>query len=201
MSRHHVPQPAKGVLAQGAGVFKQTLALDHSDRRQPRRAGDGIFLVRVMAQGLAGHNVQIRAGDQRGQRKNPAAQRLADHQHVGDDSVMLAGEHLAGAAEAVRNLVEDQQRAVFVACGAHLLPIVQRRNERRAAHGLADDGGDIALLRQHILDVIGAKEVARRAAFERAMPIVRRRHVLAAGQQRAGAAAEDGLAADRNRVE
>ena len=52
---------------------------------------------------------------QGGQGEDAAAQPLADHQHVRDDVEILAGEHAAGPAQGVGDLVEDEQRPVAVA--------------------------------------------------------------------------------------
>ena len=59
--------------------------------------------------------------------------------------------------------------------------------------------GSLVLL-EHVLDVVGAGEVAGGAATERATGRLGRRHVLAAGQQRPNPLPEHRLAADRDRV-
>ncbi len=109
---------------------------------------------------------------------------------------MFAGEHFPGSTEAMGNFIENQQGAVFVTRGPDLFPIIHRWNEWRAPHSFADHGGDITFLLQHIINVVGAFKIAGGAAGEGAMPVVGRGHVLAAGQQGADAAAENGLAAN-----
>ena len=56
-------------------------------------------------------------GDDGGQRHDPAAERLAEDVHVGDDALVLAGERRAGPAETRLDLVRHQEDA---ALGAEL---------------------------------------------------------------------------------
>ena len=114
---------------------------------------------------------------------------------------MLAGEHPSGAAESDRDLVEDEQRSVTVAGGTHATPVIGRRNERSAPDGLADDRGDVTLLLEDVINVIGALEAAGGAAAERALQWFGGRDVFAPGEQGADALAEDGFAADGDGVE
>ena len=114
---------------------------------------------------------------------------------------MLAREHASGAAEADRNLIENQQRAVLVARGTDACPVVGRRDERRAANSLTDHRRHVPFLVEDIFHVVGAGEIAGLAAVKRAMAMVRWRHVFAAGQQRADPVAEHGFAAHRDGIE
>ena len=68
-----------------------------------------------MTERLLSGNVEIAPRDQRGHGEYTAAQSFADDHHVGNDVVTLEGEHASRAAEANRNLIEDQQRAMAVA--------------------------------------------------------------------------------------
>ncbi len=84
---------------------------------------DRVLLVRVVAERVRAGEVEIVARDARGDRQHAAAERLAEHHDVGRGAVVLGGEEAAGLAEAGRDLVEDQQRAVRVAGLAHRLPV------------------------------------------------------------------------------
>ena len=81
------------------------------------------------------------------------------------------------------------------------LPVVPRRNVGRAAHGLGDDGADVAFLVQDVLHVLRALQAACAATVPGAVLGVGRRHVLRAGQQRTDVLAEDRLPADRDGVQ
>ena len=59
----------------------------------------------------------VLVGDDRGHRHDPAAERLAEDEHVGPDALVLARERRPGAAEARLDLVGDEQHA---ALGAEL---------------------------------------------------------------------------------
>src|SRR4051812_23903108 len=135
----------------------------------------------IMAERLFAPDIQIIAGNQSCEGKDSAAQAFADDEHVGKDSVMFDGEHFSGAAEAMRYFIENQQCTVFIAGGADPLPIIRWRNERCASDSFGDDRGNVALLLEHVFDIIRAVQIATVAAFERAMSIVGGRDVLAAG--------------------
>src|SRR5256886_8999839 len=154
-----------------------------------------------MAERFVGSDVQFFACDESGERKNTAAQSFAQHKHVGNDVVVFASEHPSGAAKPGRNFIEDKQRAVFVAGGADAFPVVERRNERRAPNGLADDSRHITFFFEDIFNVVGTGEIAGIAAANRAVAMVRRRDAFAASQTPADAAAKNGLAANGNSVE
>ena len=62
------------------------------------------------------------AGQRRGERQVAAGDALAETEQVGLDALVLDGEHAPGAAEAGRDLIADQQRAVA-------------RGQRRAVRG------------------------------------------------------------------
>lgn len=160
----------------------------------------------IVAEGAIRRHVESIARDQGSQRHHAATQSLTQHQHVRNDPIVFAREHLPSPPQAGGDLVQNEQRAVFVTRGPHPPPVVRRRYERRGAHGLADDRGDVTFLFEDVLDVVGALEPAFAAAIPRAMPGIRRRHMLAARQQRAEARAEerltpDGTGLDRGAVE
>ncbi len=123
---------------------------------------------------------------------------------------MLAGEHTAGLAESGGDLVEDQQRAVLVACLADRRPEPRRRQIGHGAYRLGNDRGDVTLLLEDVADHVGAHhaaglEVGRAVeVFEavRATVAVERCHVLGTRQQRAnGPGAKGRLAADAGTAE
>ena len=197
----HFAQLRQRVVAKPGGMFHQLFVADHVQRRQAGGAADGILLVRVVAErGMRGH-IERFTRQQGRDRKYATAQPLAQHQHVRHDVVMLAREHAPGATEADGNLVEDQQRAVLVAGGPDAFPIIRRRDERRAAHRLADDGGHVALLFQDIVNVVGTGEVAGGATFEGTAQRLGRRDMFATRQQRPDALAEHGFTAHRDRIQ
>src|SRR5438552_1787090 len=88
-----------------------------------------------------------------------------------------------------------------IAGGPDFFPIIEGRNERSATHRLGNDRGDVALLFQHVLDVIGTLERTSGAALEWTMSMVGRRHVFATGQKRSGSAPKDGFTPDGDRIE
>ena len=71
-------------------------------------------------------------------------------------------EPLAGAAPAGHDFVGDEEHAVAVADFAQAREILGRGNEDAvgADDGLDDDGGHVALVADHVLDVVGAGDVA-----------------------------------------
>ena len=70
---------------------------------------------------------------------------------------------LAGAAPSGHHFVGDHQHAVAVADFAQAREVLGRRNQHAvgADDGLDDDGGHVALVADHVLDVVGAGDVAR----------------------------------------
>ncbi len=89
-----------------------------------------------------------------------------------------------------------------VAGPAQAAVVVRRRGLHvGAAHGLDDHRGDVALLGQAVVDIVGAAQLAVAGTAEDAVPGVAGRHMLGPGQQRADAAAKRRLAADRDRIE
>jgi hypothetical protein len=189
------------VFAQVARSIDQPLLFDALDGGERGGARHRVLLVRVVTQGALRHHVEIRTRDDGRDRQDPAAQPLAEDEDVGHDAPVLRCEHPAGAAEALRDLVEHEERAMPVARRADARPVLRMRDDRNAAHGLGDDGGHVPLALQHVLDVVGAAESAPPGAAEHAMRGVRRRHVLGAGQQGPDVAAEHPLAADARRIE
>jgi hypothetical protein len=70
---------------------------------------------------------------------------LGKRDDVGDNAVeVLKAEHLAGAAEAEHDFVEDEEDVVLVAQRADTLEVARRRDEHAAASGdrLEEDGGN-----------------------------------------------------------
>ena len=75
----HLPHVLECAVAERARMFDERFFFDDLQRGQPRGAGDGIFLVRVMTERLAGGDVQPFAREQSGEGKNSAAQSFAEH--------------------------------------------------------------------------------------------------------------------------
>ena len=87
---------------------------------QPERvAGVGVSVEEVAILVVAAEKrvVNLIGGERRGNRQIAAGQSLRDAQQIGRHPFALAREHRAGAAEAGRHLVEDQQRAMLAARG------------------------------------------------------------------------------------
>ena len=87
----------------------------------------------------------------RGQRQVAAGQPLGEAEQVGGHLLLLAGEHRAGAAEAGRHLVADQQHAVVVAELAHRAQVAGRVDQHPggALHQRLDDHrGDLLFVRR-----------------------------------------------------
>ena len=80
-----------------------------------------------MAEGVGSADIELRPAKRRGHRQDAAAERLAEDEDVGDNTVMLAGEEAPCLAQPCRDLVEDQERAVAVASVAYRLPESGRR--------------------------------------------------------------------------
>ena len=115
---------------------------------------------------------------------------------------MLEGEHASGPPKADRYFVQDQQRAVAVTGGAHYAVIIGWRNLHvGAADGLDDDGPDVLFLAEHVVEILGAPQIAGRAAAKAATARIAGRRMLGSGQERPDAFAKDGLPSDRDRVE
>ena len=111
----------------------------------------------------------LAGAEHRGERQVAAGQRLADAHDVGRDPRPLGGEQGAGAAEAGRDLVEDQQQAVLVgdlAEHAQALGGVGVHAAGALQHRLDDDRGQLVRVRR------------RRGARNARRP--RRRHVAVA---------------------
>src|ERR1019366_4948898 len=75
---------------------------------------------------------------------------------------VIDGEPLAGAAPAGHDFVGDEQDAVAVTDFADTREVLGRRHKDAvgADDGLEDDGRDVALIADHVLDVVGAGDVA-----------------------------------------
>src|SRR5579871_476896 len=100
--------------------------------------------MREVAEGAVASDVEIFTGKHGGDRQRTAAEALSEDKHVGHDAILLAGEERAGSSQAVRNLVEDEERAVPAADFAEPLPVALGRDGAGAAHGFGDDRGNVA---------------------------------------------------------
>ncbi len=87
---------------------------------------------------------------------------LGGDEDVGLHVPVVDGKPLAGAAPAGHHFVGDEEHAVAVADLAQAREVFGRRNEDAvgADNRLDDDGGHVALVADHVLDVVGAGDVA-----------------------------------------
>ncbi len=110
--------------ADGVGAV---LPHDELERRQGRGAGDRVAAER---RGVAPAGPVHHRGprDHRAQRQ-PVGDPLREADDVAGDAPVLGGEHLARAADAALDLVEDEQHAVLVAEPAQARQEVRRRDD------------------------------------------------------------------------
>ena len=73
---------------------------------------------------------------------------------------MLTGKHPACAAKAVGNFLKDQQGPMPVTRIAYPLPVIRRRDEGCAAHGLGDHGVELIERDHHHAVIIAENHVA-----------------------------------------
>ena len=202
MARLHRAQAIERGGAQRNGALAESLLFDHFERCQRRCRADGALLVGVVAECAVGGDVEIASCDQCREREHRAAQPLAQDDHIRHDVVVLEGEHSAGPAKADRDLVQDHERAMAIAGVAHDPVVLGRRNlDVGRTHRLDHDRADVLLLPEHVVEVLGAAQVAATAAAETAAARVARWRVLGAREQGPDALAEHGFAADRDGVE
>ena len=85
------------------------------------------------------------------------------NQNVGLQVPVVDGEPAAGAAPSGHHFVGNHEHAVAVADFAQTRKIFRRRNEYAvgADDRLEDDGRHVTLVADHVLDVVGAGDVAR----------------------------------------
>ena len=118
-------------------AFAKFKSFNFRNLRQRHRAADGMAEKGAGVNRLAGRGRprgvhQVRAADA-GRKRKAAGERLAEADQIGNHAAVLAGEPFAGAAKAGVNLVENQQRAVFVAKFAEQRQKFRRRNIDAAA--------------------------------------------------------------------
>src|SRR6185295_12289542 len=114
----HLGNFGQSMFPEHPGIFEEPIRFNALDGCESSSASRRVFFMRIVAQCPFGHDVQLLAGNQRCQWKNPAAQPFSDDQYVGNDIIMLAGKHLPGSSQAMRNFIEDQQSTVPVARGS-----------------------------------------------------------------------------------
>src|SRR3989442_15996485 len=98
------------------------MLVDIGQGGQSGGTGQRALLVSVVSQGSLGGDVESVPRDHCRQRKDPAAESLAQDEDVRDDSVVLASKHGACSAERAGDLIEDEQRSVQIAGAADGLP-------------------------------------------------------------------------------
>src|ERR1035438_463282 len=87
---------------------------------------------------------------------------LGGNENVGLHAPMVNGKPLACSSPSGHHFVVDEQYAVAVADLAEARKIFGRRNQHAvgAHHGLDNNGGHVALVANHVLNVVGAGDVA-----------------------------------------
>src|ERR1035441_6339086 len=109
----------KQKLSELRAAFAKFKPADFGNLRQRHRAADRMTEERAgvnrLAFGWRPRGVHdVRTTNTGGKRK-PAGERLAETDQIGNHAGMFAGKPFSGAPKAGVNLVEDEQRAVFVA--------------------------------------------------------------------------------------
>ncbi len=109
--------------------------------------------------------VESLGGERRGEREVAAGDPFPNAQQIRDDVLVLAGEHPAGPSEAGRDLVADEQHAVFVAQLTDPPQIAVRLHEH--ARGALDErfddhrGDRLAMLGEQAREVRGITRAGR----------------------------------------
>ena len=148
-------RPGGHLRRSGAVAGEHAVALEDVQRGQRRRAGQRVATVAVrMQEGAVARVVEeavvTPGGEHRAQWEEAAGQAFDRQQQVGLDTAarsLLAGEQGAGAAEADRDLVGDQQHAVGVAQLAHAAQVAGWCMRMPPAHCTSehqDHGADFA---------------------------------------------------------
>ncbi len=104
------------ILALRSRALGEPLVDEHAQRRAPDGGGERIAAERaaVVAWAEQRHDRAAREHGRHG--VDPAAERLAEHEHVGIGArLVIVREHLARAAQAGLNLVEHEQHVALAA--------------------------------------------------------------------------------------
>src|ERR1700751_177958 len=171
----------EAVPAERRGTHQQSFLRYDVEGGECGGGAERALLMRVVADGRPRCHVELTTGDDRGRRHEAAALTFSDDKNIPCRAALLEREHRSGAAETARNLVEDKQGAVAVAACAHARQEVRgRRRDRGPTHRLRNHGGDIALLVQDAVYVVGKALMSAAIFTEEADGPVQRRHVLTA---------------------
>ena len=84
----------------------------------------------VMTYGPVRRNIKFFMGNDPGKGHQPAPERFSQHQNIRRHK-MFTGKHFAGAAEALDDLIENQQSTVLLTELLNALPVSFGRNDRR----------------------------------------------------------------------
>ena len=110
--------------------------------------------------------VDFVGGQRRGQRHVAAGQSFADRHQVRRDSLMLAGEHLAGAAESGGHFIGNQEHVVLGAELTNPLQIAGRGGQHACCglhERLDDEAGQFAVtIFENLFDRVEAGHLAGR---------------------------------------
>ncbi len=173
---------APQVVAAILYLLQQPVALDHQLHRKrgggrDRMADVGVAVLKqaaALAQGID----DAALGQHRADRLVAATEALGDRHQVGRHALLLDRVQRAGAAHAAHHLVGDVENAVAITQRAHAAKVAgsrRHRAERRADHGLGDEGdhalgadlleGSVEFCKQPLGVVVLAFVVAPLAVF------------------------------------
>ena len=189
-------QALEGMCAQPGAAFDEILFFDDVEGGHCGGGANGTLFVGVVAHGRVARDVEVGPGEHRGHGKHPAAESLAQTEHVRDDVEVFVGEEVSRAPEAQGDFVENQERAVAVTNFADPGPVLfWGQYYVGAAQRLCDEGGHIAFVFHYVFDVVGARD-----GIAAQFGVARRRDVAGAGHQRSQAFSEEGFAAHADGV-
>ena len=190
-------------LSEAVGILHQAFLLDDLQGGDGDLGGDG-----VAAEGgtvLAGLDVEhdVVVGQHGADRHHAATEGLAQNDDVGTHTLVVAGQHLAGAGNAALHLVGHEQNVVFLADVVALLEValIGDIDARLALDGLQQETSHLgAVLGQHLLQRVGivvgdAQETGGHGAV-----VGVALGVVAHGDDGDGAAVEVALAADNHHL-
>ena len=146
------------------GALDELEPLHLFDRRDGRAERDGMRFVGVAVREVVILEVvgDLLRGGAEAERHIGRGDALGGDQDVGLDAPVIDGKPLAGAAPPGHHFIGDHQHAVAVADFAQARKVFRRRNENAVGSDdrLKNDRRDIAFVADHVLDVVGAGDVA-----------------------------------------
>ena len=119
--------PFFGALFEERRFFEETLVFDHFDRRDPGRGGDRVPAERRGVHPATQARRQFFRRHHRA-RRDSAAERLGQRDHVRNDVEILIREPFSGAPHPRLHFVENEEHVVFIAKSAQPFEEARRRN-------------------------------------------------------------------------